>query len=381
VGVVAQQGREYLTRDTAAARLCRGFSSSSAASIVVRRLDSMQAPGAPPAPRDTCVVRFCGATVHVPLGEFTSDTGSSADAAEVAVDDAAPDDIDDTGRYPWEASALVLRLLSAGDFLERLDCASPAHLRLLDVSAGVGAVGLAVAAAGAAHVVLTDLPRCAARLAAVARALLPGAAAAGAVRALPLPWGDARALARVADAGPFDLAVVCDVLYVAQRACGVALGGAPGEAGAPAAAALRATLAALLRSGTARAVLFVFETRSAAREAAFVRALADGEANASGGCGGGADAAAVARVCVEELAVAPLSEGETLAASGGCRTNGDARTETWTPALFWEPPPLRALLLRPDCTPALAPGAACGRCGGGGGGSSGGGGHSGAREA
>ena len=312
-------------------------------------------PSALPAPH-SCAVRFRGTTVRVPIGAFASDTaGAEAQVVHAATEagtDAAPDDIDDTGRYPWEASALVLRLLASDDFLARLGC-SPARLRLLDVSAGVGAVGLPVAAAGAARVVLTDLPRCAARLAAVARALLPGAAAAGAVRALPLPWGDDAALARVADTGPFDLAVVCDVLYVAQRECGEASGA--GEALAPAAAALRATLAALLRSATARAVLFVFETRSAAREDAFVRALAVG-------------AGVAARCCVEELAVAPLREDETLAASGGCRTNGDARTETWTPALFWEPPPLRALLLRADCAPALAPGAACGRCGGSGGG-------------
>ena len=326
----------------------------------------------------SCVVNFRGARVSVPLGALSDarQSGVSASApplaapaaeAEAEAPDAAAAEAEDlTGVHPWEACALVLRILARDATLTRL-CAAGAvgagaaaagaagaaaapspttaawsALSLLDLSAGAGVVGIAAAVAGAAHVTLTDLPVRARALSAAAAASAPAAVAAGSLRALPLCWGDAGDLAALSasrNGVAFHLCVVSDVLYVAQRS-------------PLAEAALRATLCSLLRgppATCARAVLFVYQERSAARETAFMLALARDDG-----------------LCVAREDEPPLREDEALAAAGGCQINGDARTDLWTPTLFWEAPPLRTFVLRAACEPSAA-NTACEVCGGGGG--------------
>jgi len=130
-------------------------------------------------------------------------------ALTLRVDDASLDH----ALVVWDASVALVRFLEASprDLAPFLRGA-----RVLELGAGTGLLGLALAHAGA-RVVLTDLPHVAAgNLAAnvAAEALPPGAP--GSARALPLPWGDAGALAAALAASPggaFDAVVATDVAY------------------------------------------------------------------------------------------------------------------------------------------------------------------------
>ena len=237
---------------------------------------------------------------------------------------------------------MLLRLLSDdGEISDVLGEARPfTSLRLLDLSAGCGVVGLACAAAGAACVVLTDMPS-------RVPTLLVAAKAAGAanVAVRSLAWGCVASLVTVAAVSAsegavqsnqqpaFDLCLASDLLYIAQQRRGGL------------AECLADTLADVLRTGVAAAVLFVYEERESEREAAFMLSLA------------------AIGLCVVTRPAAALREEECLAARGGCAANGHARTHIWTPRLFWEPPPLRLFVLRATCLRSPPPQAACARCG------------------
>ena len=245
----------------------------------------------------------------------------------------------------WETSSVLLQWLSSDASMTRLlACAAPSSaplprwstLRLLDISAGSGLLGLAAAAAGA-DVVLTDapaaLPLLSANAAAAAAAWAAAGAAAGAVTVSPLQWGADDVALCTAIGAPAAAALVCDVLYCAQRD-GLAR-------------ALRATLTRLLELQLARVIAFAYEERAGACEEEFVAALARGEPPAAGG-------EALPALAVEHVPLAELQFKDSWAAQG-VQAGGHAQGELWTPWLFWEPPPVRLVLLRLAAAAAAAP--------------------------
>jgi hypothetical protein len=133
--------------------------------------------------------------------------------------------------------------------------------RVLDLSAGLGLVGLACAKLGA-RVVLTDIGD-------KQLATLRGNAAlngfgADSVAVEPLAWGDLPALQRIVNAyGPFDLVLACDLVYIGVRDRITHL--------------LLATLKALTegdaRTGAIPTILLSFEERTPTEERALLEAL------------------------------------------------------------------------------------------------------------
>lgn len=97
----------------------------------------------------------------------------------------------------------------------------PARPEVVEIGSGTGVAGLAAAIAGAARVVLTDMPTCVGRLQqAIERnkEVLSGSE----VLAAPLEWGDAEAALAVAPEG-VDLVIAADVLYSGEPAVHEAL--------------------------------------------------------------------------------------------------------------------------------------------------------------
>lgn len=121
---------------------------------------------------------------------------------------AAGTDVDYTGDMVWPTGIVFCRYL----------CEHKALLegrRVLDLGAGTGLVGLVVAKLGA-HVTLVDVPRVVPLLAANASAEVsaPAGGRTYDVEVRPLWWGDAPATERlVAERGPFDVVLCCEVVY------------------------------------------------------------------------------------------------------------------------------------------------------------------------
>ena len=113
-----------------------------------------------------------------------------------------------TGGCVWETSFLLAqwahRELSA-----RMRENS---VRILEVGAGCGLLGLSLAAAGA-RVLLTETAEAMSNLEHNVSQNPPRAARGGAVATATLHWGDAGHMAQVAARGPFDLLLGTDVVY------------------------------------------------------------------------------------------------------------------------------------------------------------------------
>ncbi len=298
-----------------------------------------------------------------------------------------PEGEDNTGWQVWECSNVALRYLNDDANLAgmlRTDAGAPtpsstcptayagfAATRFLDLSAGAGLIALALAAAGGrawASDIPTQLPQLRSNIVrnGLAGGEIGGAragAGAGAgdavvvaaetvapsathpIRVLPYWWGeDVEALeparsedARCGDAGSssppppstaldspspapaaapafYDICVASDIVYIALR---------DGRA-----KELSTTLRALTR--VCRCVLFAFEERLIREEEAFVEALASPGEDGEGGA-----------VDVFEIKGAPtvLSKEEALQGVGGHR-------DTEVGSMFWEPPPIRMVVLR-----------------------------------
>lgn len=97
----------------------------------------------------------------------------------------------------WDSAPTMARLLAAEDW--------PRPSRVLELGAGLGLVGIAVAAAHRAEVVLTDHDPLAVR---AARAQAAACGVVG-VSAADFDWNDLSS----APPGPFDVILGCDVLY------------------------------------------------------------------------------------------------------------------------------------------------------------------------
>ena len=116
---------------------------------------------------------------------------------------------------PHEADGTCRRLWPTSLVLTRYLCAHP-HLvagkRVVELGAGAGCVGLACAALGAAHVVISDISDAALSLCRdnVARNLW----LAPRVSVAPCAWGDGPSIAALlADSGGFDVVIACEVVY------------------------------------------------------------------------------------------------------------------------------------------------------------------------
>ena len=113
-----------------------------------------------------------------------------------------------TGGCVWETSYLLAqwahRELSA-----RMRESS---VRILEVGAGCGLLGLSLAAAGA-RVLLTETAEAMSNLEHNVGQNPPRAARGGAVATATLHWGDAEHMAQAAARGPFDLLLGTDVVY------------------------------------------------------------------------------------------------------------------------------------------------------------------------
>ena len=154
---------------------------------------------------------------------------------------------DPTGAAVWDSGRLLEALLMSEDGRAAVG-APPAPTRVLELGAGTGDLAHALARAlpSISRYHATDLPERAAAIAGTA-----------VVRAAPLRWGDAGALAKLG--GDFSLVVGADLLYW------------PGHVdifGADNLEPLADTLAASLRGGGALGLL-AYRKRDAAREAAF----------------------------------------------------------------------------------------------------------------
>jgi predicted nicotinamide N-methyase len=131
------------------------------------------------------------------------------------------------GHIVWEASIALLDYLAS----KPKDLAALASgLRVLELGAGCGLVGMALADAGA-RVVSTDLPSVVEHLKAnvAANPPLAGAGKGGSITVLPYAWGDDVAPLLDAAGGGFGLVVGTDVAYsgslnplLLQTACAIA---------------------------------------------------------------------------------------------------------------------------------------------------------------
>lgn len=124
--------------------------------------------------------------------------------------------VDDTsldhGLMLWDASVAFLRYLEANP----RECESLRNARILEVGAGTGLLGIALAHCVGARVVMTDLTRVCGNLAAnvTADPLKPGAS--GSLSVVPFDWCDAdgpRAVLAASDGGVFDAIIGTDVAY------------------------------------------------------------------------------------------------------------------------------------------------------------------------
>ena len=116
----------------------------------------------------------------------------------------------------WGAGhALASYLLFGGGGAELFKDSWPC---VVEVGAGTGIAGLAAAASGASSVVLTDLPKCVARLeAAIERNAGAFAETGCVVEAAPLAWGDAdQARAALGPDCEADVVIAADVTYSAN---------------------------------------------------------------------------------------------------------------------------------------------------------------------
>ena len=124
---------------------------------------------------------------------------------------AVNDSTSDHATVVWDASVAFLRWLEHNP----RELARFQNARVLELGAGTGLLGIALAHAAGARVVLTDLPHvCAALEAAVAAEPLPRGAP-GTLSVVPYDWSgaaDARVLA-AGGGGPFDIIVGTDVAY------------------------------------------------------------------------------------------------------------------------------------------------------------------------
>jgi predicted nicotinamide N-methyase len=166
----------------------------------------------------------------------------------LAVNDASLDH----GLMLWDASVALIRYLEHSP----KELAALRGARVLELGAGTGLLGLALAHAVGARVVLTDLPHVCANIAANVRAnsLPPGAP--GSVTVLPYAWsGVADAAVLAAGGGAFDAILGTDVAY-SEELNPVLLASAAAFAGA---------------GGSRAAVLFANELRCAVAQAVFDR--------------------------------------------------------------------------------------------------------------
>lgn len=123
----------------------------------------------------------------------------------------APEHLGLAGKV-WDSALVLIAQLAADSIADSPGPFSVRGLRVLELGAGTGAVGLACAALAAREVLLTDLPavvpllRLNASLSAFARAGLAPLSAA------PLPWGTSSA-ALDGEPSTFEAVVLSDVVY------------------------------------------------------------------------------------------------------------------------------------------------------------------------
>lgn len=126
-------------------------------------------------------------------------------AYDLRVDDTSHDH----GLMLWDASLALVRWLEHSP----KELAALRGARILELGAGTGLLGLALAHAAGADVTLTDLPHVCANISANVRAnaLPPGAP--GAVRVLPYAWSGAVDAAVLGGGDGFDVILGTDVAY------------------------------------------------------------------------------------------------------------------------------------------------------------------------
>jgi predicted nicotinamide N-methyase len=114
----------------------------------------------------------------------------------------------DHGLMVWDASMALLRFFEHNP----KELSALRGARILELGAGTGLLGIALAHAVGAHVVLTDLEHVCANIAANVRAnaLPPGAP--GSVRVAPYSWSG-EAPPELCAHGPFDFIIGTDVAY------------------------------------------------------------------------------------------------------------------------------------------------------------------------
>ncbi len=261
--------------------------------------------------KDTFVVEFCDTEVRVRMPEGRVSSGGDLameDASAIARPPAPPPaDVagaearaaakDGTGWTIWNSCYVALRFLEdqlvrpalqdSGDETieehddEHADDSAAKHpqqqqqsprppyaevqwwegKRVLDLSAGLGLVGLACAKLGA-RVVLTDIGD--KQLATLRGNVVLNGFGPDSVAVESLAWGDLPALQRIVNTfGPFDLVLACDLVYIGVRDRITHL--------------LLATLKALAegdaRTGAKPTILLSFEERTPTEERALLEAL------------------------------------------------------------------------------------------------------------
>eukprot|EP00929_Paragymnodinium_shiwhaense_P081675 TRINITY_DN42803_c0_g2_i1.p1 TRINITY_DN42803_c0_g2~~TRINITY_DN42803_c0_g2_i1.p1 ORF type:complete len:391 (+),score=63.50 TRINITY_DN42803_c0_g2_i1:122-1174(+) len=120
-----------------------------------------------------------------------------------------------SGGVVWETSYFLARYLEQ-HVLQDLALQERQQLRVVEIGAGCGLLGLALARLGC-QVVLTEQPSALANLKANAMAQMSSPkyekSGGGQVTVKRLSWGDAKDIAKVCRKGPFDLIVATDVVF------------------------------------------------------------------------------------------------------------------------------------------------------------------------
>jgi predicted nicotinamide N-methyase len=111
-----------------------------------------------------------------------------------------------TGGIVWETSFLLAR------YLQQPGQRSLKGLKVLEVGAGCGLLGLSLADAGC-EVVMSDHPSAMANLSDNTNCNRSAIAAPGTISAQQLDWTLAEDIAAVSNSGPFDLIVGTDVVF------------------------------------------------------------------------------------------------------------------------------------------------------------------------
>ena len=170
---------------------------------------------------------------------------------------------DPTGGWVWDSAVLACHILAGRRWVD------VRGLRVCDLAAGTGVCGIAAGLLGAARVALTEIDACMPNLEGNCDHAGGGDGTQLPPQCVAYRYGEDTA----ALGGPFDVVLLCDLLYYQG------LDVFDTDTLEP----LAATVAALLRGGTATAVaLLVFETREPVREAEFLRLCAAKQVRTTG---------------------------------------------------------------------------------------------------